>query len=272
MICGTAHAVSDATLIRQLVNDKNQKLAQLEQCTKKMTGFKVAGISTLGLTAVGVAGDIALVNKNKEMDGQIASAQKELLRQQEKLNKLQSETADLQKTIEERKAECETHKDIAKWDGKNCVCMDKQKIYDDGKCIAEQIKKSNCTSMPELTEDFQNEIKQLVIDWVLEEQKKVTAETICNYNNTNNSIPILLDSQQEMFGVVNTTCEKANGKIIVSKTSNQIKQDAINHCAKEWANFDKLNMCESSLEICQTIANEMPRIRGVGCECDNDSD
>ena len=130
MICGTAHAVSDATLIRQLVNEKNQKLARLEQCTKKMTGFKVAGISTLGLTAVGVVGDIALVNKNKEMDGQIAFAKNELARQQEKLNKAQTETADLHKTTEERKAECETHSDVAKWNGKKCVCMDEKLVYD----------------------------------------------------------------------------------------------------------------------------------------------
>ena len=197
-----------------------------------------------------------------------------MTRQQEKLNKTQTDTADLQKTLEERKTECEIHSDVAKWNGKNCVCKDKQKIYDDGKCIAEQIKKSNCTSMPELTEDIQNEMKQVMIDWVLEEQKKVTAGTICNYNNSNNSIPILLDVayQTNMYNAVETTCKNANGTFIVHHaTSNQIKQDAINNCAKEWANFDKLNMCESSLEICQTIANEMPRIRFVGCECYNNS-
>jgi hypothetical protein len=127
---GKASAVSDETLIRQLVEEKNQKLATLEQCTKKVTGFKVAGISTLGLTAVGVAGNIALKNKNKEMDGQIAFAKNELARQQER-------TKD-SKTLAERQADCEKHSDIAKWNGERCVCRDEKKLYDDadGTCLS----------------------------------------------------------------------------------------------------------------------------------------
>lgn len=122
---GNANAISDEALISQLVKEKNQKLATLEQCTKKVTGFKVAGISTLGLTAVGVVGNIALKNKNNEMDGQIASAKNELLRRQEKV-----------KTLAEAQADCEKHKDIAKWDGKSCVCLDTDKNFHEGKCWA----------------------------------------------------------------------------------------------------------------------------------------
>ncbi|MBP5485855.1 MAG: hypothetical protein J6Y07_04075 [Alphaproteobacteria bacterium] len=125
---GKANAVSDEVLIQQLVDEKNQKLVVLEQCTKKVTGFKVAGISTLGLTAVGVAGNIALKNKNKEMDGQITFAKNELARQQEK-------TKD-SKTLAERQADCEAHKDIAKWDGKTCTCLDTDKNFHEGKCWA----------------------------------------------------------------------------------------------------------------------------------------
>ena len=127
---GNANAVSDETLINQLVKEKNEKLATLEQCTKKVTGFKVAGISTLGLTAVGVVGNIALKNKNNEMDNKIAFAKNELQRQQE--SKKDSEY--LQKTLAERMADCDKHKDIAKWDGENCNCFDKDKNYHDGKC------------------------------------------------------------------------------------------------------------------------------------------
>lgn len=122
---GNANAISDETLINQLVKEKNQKLATLEQCTKKVTGFKVAGISTLGLTAVGVVGNIALKNKNNEIDEQIASAKNELLRQQEKV-----------KTLATAQADCEKHKDIAKWDGKSCICIDTDKNFHEGKCWA----------------------------------------------------------------------------------------------------------------------------------------
>lgn len=43
----------------QLVREKQQKMEQLEKCMGASKGLKIAGISTLGLTAVGVAGNIA---------------------------------------------------------------------------------------------------------------------------------------------------------------------------------------------------------------------
>ena len=43
----------------QLVRQKQQKMEQLEKCMGTSKGLQIAGISTLGLTAVGVAGNIA---------------------------------------------------------------------------------------------------------------------------------------------------------------------------------------------------------------------
>lgn len=43
----------------QLVREKQQKMEQLEKCMGASKGLKIAGVSTLGLTAVGVAGNIA---------------------------------------------------------------------------------------------------------------------------------------------------------------------------------------------------------------------
>ena len=66
-ICsGVAYGVSDARTIRSLIEEKNEKLAVLEQCTKKVSGFKAAGISTIGLTAVGIAGNVMLSKKIKK--------------------------------------------------------------------------------------------------------------------------------------------------------------------------------------------------------------
>ena len=40
--------------INKLVQEKQRKMAELEKCMGSTKGLKIAGISTLGLTAVGV--------------------------------------------------------------------------------------------------------------------------------------------------------------------------------------------------------------------------
>ena len=45
--------------ITRLMREKQNKIEQLEKCMGSTKGLKIAGISTLGLTAVGVAGNIA---------------------------------------------------------------------------------------------------------------------------------------------------------------------------------------------------------------------
>lgn len=51
--------------VRDLLREKRQEYDALQQCAAKVNGFKIAGISTLGLTAAGVAGNVALANKRK---------------------------------------------------------------------------------------------------------------------------------------------------------------------------------------------------------------
>ena len=53
----------------QLVREKQRKIEQLEKCMGTNKGLQIAGISTLGLTAVGVAGNIAeakIIKKNEK--------------------------------------------------------------------------------------------------------------------------------------------------------------------------------------------------------------
>lgn len=52
----------------QLVREKQRKMAELEKCMGATNGLKIAGLSTLGLTAVGVAGNVAEAQKIKEYD------------------------------------------------------------------------------------------------------------------------------------------------------------------------------------------------------------
>ena len=82
--------------IVKLLREKQQKYAQLEQCTKKVNGFKIAGISTLGLTAAGIGGNIALASKNKQLDKEINGSdglKAKIEKEEEKLAKTNDEIA-----------------------------------------------------------------------------------------------------------------------------------------------------------------------------------
>ena len=52
--------------IEQLEHERAQKLADLQECEKKTKGFKIAGLSTLALTGVGVYANIKLNEKLKK--------------------------------------------------------------------------------------------------------------------------------------------------------------------------------------------------------------
>ena len=62
----------------QLVREKQQKMEQLEKCMGSTKGLKIAGISTLGLTAVGVAGNIAEAKMIKDNDSKIAKNEQKI--------------------------------------------------------------------------------------------------------------------------------------------------------------------------------------------------
>lgn len=62
----------------QLVREKQRKMEELEKCMGSSKGLKIAGISTLGLSAVGVAGNIAEAQKLQEYDDAIAKKNKDI--------------------------------------------------------------------------------------------------------------------------------------------------------------------------------------------------
>ena len=68
----------------QLIKEKQRKIEELEKCTGSTGKLKIAGISTLGLTAAGVAGNVVEAQKIKEygkesekLDKKIETARKE---------------------------------------------------------------------------------------------------------------------------------------------------------------------------------------------------
>ncbi|MCR4917500.1 MAG: hypothetical protein K5912_00975 [Alphaproteobacteria bacterium] len=64
--------------INQLIAEKQRKVEQLEKCSKKVKGFKIAGISTIGLTTAGIAGNIVLSKKKETVAGQLSTARDKL--------------------------------------------------------------------------------------------------------------------------------------------------------------------------------------------------
>lgn len=85
-----------STRYTQLVREKQRKMEELEKCMGATKGLKIAGVSTLGLTAVGVAGNIAEAKKRNEYQADIdsvptkmANVQKEIDETNNEINKLE---------------------------------------------------------------------------------------------------------------------------------------------------------------------------------------
>lgn len=89
--------------IRRLLEEKEEKIKQLEQCDGKRKGWMIAGVSTIGLTAVGVGVNIAQANKSSKLSDQIDTAKQELSRHETHLSQIQSQISEK----EREKAEAE---------------------------------------------------------------------------------------------------------------------------------------------------------------------
>ena len=89
--------------IRRLLEEKEEKIKTLEKCDGKRKGWMIAGISTIGLTAVGVGVNIAQANKSSKLSDQIDNANQELQRHETHLSQIQSQISEK----EREKAEAE---------------------------------------------------------------------------------------------------------------------------------------------------------------------
>ena len=97
--------------IQKLIAEKQQKIAALEECGKKVKGFKIAGISTIGLTTVGTIGNIALSNKREDVSNQLQTANQTLAAQQAAERAAAEEAR--------KKTECEKNPD-KEWTDEGC--------------------------------------------------------------------------------------------------------------------------------------------------------
>lgn len=110
MIVGVMSAVpSDGVQmtaqIRRLLDQKEEKIKQLEACEGKKRGWMIAGISTIGLTAVGVGVNIAQASKSNKLSSEIDIQKQTLERQQNRLAQIQQNNSAAPQDSTEKKEE-----------------------------------------------------------------------------------------------------------------------------------------------------------------------
>ena len=77
--------------IQRLLEQKEEKIKQLEECEGKKKGWMIAGISTIGVTAVGIGVNIAQASKSSKLSDEIDATKTELERQQDRLSNIESQ-------------------------------------------------------------------------------------------------------------------------------------------------------------------------------------
>lgn len=106
---GDAHGVAMSAQVRRLLQEKQEKIEQLEKCEGKKQGWMIAGISTIGLTAVGVGVNIAQASKSNRLSDEIEMEKSTLERHQNELNRIQNDIA--AERAKQAKDEQQTQKD-----------------------------------------------------------------------------------------------------------------------------------------------------------------
>ena len=131
-VVGNAYSVQMTPQIQKLLDEKAQKVAELEKCDKTRKGFMIAGISTLGLTAVGIGGNIALANKNKKLDAELTDKKSELASKKKELSSLQSQQIQsiVAQQLKLQKEACDAKDEPYQWtaNGECRVLYDETKV------------------------------------------------------------------------------------------------------------------------------------------------
>lgn len=118
-VVGNLYAIENVSpQIQKLLAQKQEKITALEKCDGKRKGFMIAGISTIGLTAVGVGVNIAQANKSSNLSGQIEAKNKELATQQANLKNINSQITKLEQ--DQARTACEQGENT-EWSGGRCI-------------------------------------------------------------------------------------------------------------------------------------------------------
>ncbi len=80
--------------VEQLIAEKQEKMKKLEDCQGTTKKLKIAGISTLGVTAVGVIGNVAEAKVLSDTNKEVTIAKAQLKQAQEKKKKANGESGE----------------------------------------------------------------------------------------------------------------------------------------------------------------------------------
>jgi hypothetical protein len=100
--------------IQSLEKKRNEEMAQLEKCAKSVKGFKIAGITTVVLTGVGIGVNVGQAVRSKKLDKDIDKKETEL--EKAKNSQKQKDAEDL-KTREDEENKKRTAADTLTNDG-----------------------------------------------------------------------------------------------------------------------------------------------------------
>lgn len=128
-------AITYQSEISRLTAEKQRKYAELEKCVKSVKGLTIAGVSTLGLTAGGVALNLSQADKSKTLDSQINATNKQIERKKQEIE--EKRIKEEQERQAQAKMACET---------------DAEKIYTNGRCIDKTLIQTPQTTVTTKTE------------------------------------------------------------------------------------------------------------------------
>lgn len=112
---GTGVSYGDSALeneIIQLENQLAQKQEELNKCAQKNKNFKIAGITTVGLTGVGAVANISIAKKNKDMSQQIQKMNNKIQTLEKQEEELANEFEKLLENLDEQKFDNEIKKTL----------------------------------------------------------------------------------------------------------------------------------------------------------------
>lgn len=192
----------------QLIKEKQRKIEELEKCTGSTGKLKIAGISTLGLTAAGVAGNVVEAKKIKEYS-----------KESEKLDK-KLETARKEKEESDTKLA-----DQVKLEGESKECMGLDAFK--GKKLIKSMKK--------------NDDKECVIDSCVKNASKNEGETDCECNEGYGQPEDEAKCVDEECGQL---CNSANqNKLLVCESEDDVN---VFECKSEVWKHVSLSKCNQS--------------------------
>jgi hypothetical protein len=115
--------------IRTLQREKTDKTTSLEKCAKSVKGFQIAGGVTLGLTAVGIAGNVAQAVNLKKIDNKIEAENERIASEKKAAEAAAAEKLAQEKAAQEKlaadKADCDK-KTTHEW--KEDKCMERESV------------------------------------------------------------------------------------------------------------------------------------------------